>query len=237
MPVGQDASGFPQTGDNRTRESASIEIAEHHGGSSQADVTERAGKCWDAAVRQMNAFLWKFNLVTEDITLSSPVAADATAGIVANSEYNLSANFKFPFRAILVDSSSKPRDSVQFVNYGEWLAHTPDQSSTTSSPTRYTARNIHQVGRIIVSPPLSTSSLTWPTLRLVYFRPIDLAEGATSKLAVPVEVDEAIFQLAVANFESKVKGPQFAQAQLVRAHATIAVVQATWRDYADIEGY
>lgn len=224
--TGSPASNFPQTGSNRTRSQAVAEIAEHAGGDDRSIVAARAGRAWDAAVREFNTVAWRFNRMVQDITL-----------VTLTPDYTLNSDFRSPLRALILDSSSETIDEVSWMSYPEWTMAYPDQSSTASYPDIYTARNVHETG-LVTFDPIPKAPFQYPKVRVHYHRRIALATSDGSRLDVPMEVDEAIFALALAKFMAKVTGFQTAESAgaspfYVTARALRSDVEREWRDYED----
>lgn len=228
--VGTASSNFPQSGSNRTVGQHIAEICDYTGGRSRKEYKNRARSSLRSAVQEFNSICWGFNLLVDDIDLSS--AASGT-GISAGQEYDLEADFKAPKRAFLLDSAGLSRDDVLWVNFGEWRTFYTDHLSTASSPLYYTARNHHEVGRIMTSPRLDTSNLTWPTLRVVYFRWIVWPTTDSTKLNVPQDVDEAILQLAIGKFISKVRSFGEARDAFTLAKVQRNAVELVHQDHPD----
>lgn len=219
-------SAFPQDFGNRTRGEVLTEIASFYGGEDRASILNRAAKAWESAIREYNTWLWTFNRVTIDITLSSPSPA-------ASDTYSLPTDFAAPNRAKLVDANGKERDAVEWVPFDEWLVYVPDRSTTASRPIFYTAQNAHETGLVTIYPR-AASSLQWPTLRIYYFRRILIPTDAGERLNVPLEVDEGIFQLAQAKMTHKQKNFAFASAEYDRAVGYRLGLEHRFRDFPDI---
>jgi len=227
MPVYSGSSaasaGFPQTGKNRTVSDLIDEIAEFTGGQDRPDVQSQARRALFEAIRAFNAWAWVFNRVSEDITL-----------VAATSEYTLSSNWRSPLVAQLVDSSGYTREHVEWIPYRVWMTELPDQSSTGSTPLYYTARNIHETGLVTVDP-LPASTLTYPTLRLVYHRRI-LCPSDSNVINVPTEVEQAIFDEAVWRFLRKKKTFKEARDAKQSALLSKSEIQFEYRDFEDYHG-
>ena len=106
-------TNFPKKGTNRTRSEAVSEIADYTGGANRPDVQRRAGKAWDTAVRKFNNKQWKFNRMSQDITLATTTASET---------YSLNSDFHLPLRGVVIDSDGKIRQDVRYVAYTELLA-------------------------------------------------------------------------------------------------------------------
>lgn len=193
---------YPETFQNRTRTQAQDELVEYVGGVGQSDALARAGRAWDAAVREFNSVGWRFNIRTQNITLDGTTVNGA--GVVGVAEYQLVDKFRSPGRCNMLDSQALSRTFVPWIPYKEWLIWRSDQQTGTSLPIRYTARNVHETG-LVTFDPRPQGILTYPTARLIYLTWIDLQPVAGSTLDVPPDVDEAIFQLATANLLAKNK--------------------------------
>jgi hypothetical protein len=178
-------------------------------------------------VREYNTWFWRFNRVTQDITLASPSPVDSDT-------YNLQSDFAGPNRAKLVDTNGDERDTLQWVPFEEWLIWFPDRSGTSSKPMFYTAQNAHQTGKVTIYPAANGSSLQHPTLRLYYFRRIALVTSGGERLNVPMEVDEGIFQLAEAKMTHKQKSFEDAREEYVAARAYRLGLEHRFRDFPDI---
>ncbi len=222
--TGTSGSNFPQISKNRTFDSWAVELTEYTGGEDRPDIIRKAESTIRATIKRWNDVYWSFNVVTEDIALASPVSG--TIG-----EYDLSSDWKGPLRAQLVDSNSKTRDHITWVEWKEWISNLPDQSSTAGRPTMYTARSVFRLGRIIIDPP-KASTLTYPTLRLFYFKRIACPSG-NAAVEVPEEVEQAMFDDSVYQFLAKIRS--FKEASNAKRDALISrqMVEREYRDYKD----
>ena len=70
---------FPQTTANRSRSQAASELAQYVGGENRGDMLIRCGQVWDAAVRGFNSCPWKFNRITQDISVDSTMPDNTAA--------------------------------------------------------------------------------------------------------------------------------------------------------------
>lgn len=210
-----------QTTDNRTRSEAIEEIADYTGGGNRAVIQARALTAWKGAVREYNTVLWKFNRMIDDITLANNTQ-----------DYNLNSDFHMPLRAVLMESGNIERQSVRWVKFEEWTFFCADNKGTGGAPDYYTARNSHETGLVSVYPKVA-SPITYPTLRVHYFRRIAIPPDAGSRINCPMEVDEGIFQLAVAKHVAKEKGPSKAVEFYALAETIRARVEQQWRDWPD----
>jgi hypothetical protein len=225
--TGSAATSFPQTSKNRSLDELKAELAGWVGGKSRDTILSQAQSALFSAIQEFNDVPWSFNLVTEDIVLATE--ASGTVG-----EYDLTNDWLIAARAQLVDSNSKTRDRGKWIDWRRWAQVFPDQSSTGSSPTHYTARSVFRVGRVTVDPPLDTSNLTYPTMRLWYYTRIDCPTSGGSKITCPSEVEEAIFQRAVSLLVAKrrsFKESRDATAQAQLRRASVERYYRGWEDY------
>jgi len=223
--VGSTASNFPQTSNNDTVDAIVDEIADYEGAKTRTAMQNKARACLRRTTREFNRMNWSFNRVTTDIDLEN----DEVSGTVG--EYAIPADFKVGLRSQMVDSNSKTRETVEWVEWRDWARYVPDQSTTGSMPLAYTARNIHQVGRIIVDPPPATV-LTYPTMRMFYFRRIIMPAG-NEVFNVPEEFQEAIVQRAIYHFISKVRNFREARDAGISAGPMDLSMIEVYRDWGD----
>ena len=339
-------SDFPQSGANRTRSQAITELLDYVGGVARADAQARAGRVWDAAVKEYNTVCWVFNRMTNDILLDSTmldntaaptlgrdtgsgtgftltsgttidywveervksgnnitkrnvtssgevvtltgdgsadqpvitrpttVNVDAThwalyasaAGQVFPSgaeisevaiatttiedvrtgnnpalptgalynphEFDLTSNFRSSIAANVIDANGIIRYPLRYIPWSLWTKRVYGSTSTVNLPYYYTVRNVHETGQVIFDPrPSSTTQ--YPIIRIDYFRRILTQASLGSRLNVPQEVDEAIFQLALAKIQLMVKGAQFAKDFISLGLGIREQVEWQWRDYTE----
>ena len=222
LDVGVGSVSYPQTGENRTRNRLVSQLCQYIGGASNSDDKIRAAYSIDEAVRHFNKICWRFNRLTESITLSASTSA-----------YTLTAtNVKAPMRAIVVDSNSKDIQRVGYVPWQTIMDYDPSTIGTSTVPTLYTLKNLHETGQVTFHPPLG-ATLTYPTVRLEYFRRIAIEAGNDDVLEVPVEVEQAIFEWALWRLmlktDVKSSGPFKAAAD-----EEFYQVSSEWRDWPDI---
>lgn len=224
------ATGFPDTGDNRSRLEASRELADYVGGASRPVILDKAGRAWDAAVRRYNKRLWKFTRTETDHALGS-----VSAGTF---EFTNSLGFRGPIRAQLLNSSGEEDDIVYWVNYEMWTEFSPEREANQNAPRIYTAQNTHKDGKIIISPPtLAGASMEHATLRLIHYIYIALAKTPEAKLNVPVDFDEGIFQLATAIFLSTERSFRESREAFALALAAQVELWPEHRGYPEIEAF
>ncbi len=216
---------FPQTGANQTRASATELLASFIGGEDRPESKTRAGKHLDRSVKEFNSIAWRFNRQTQDITL-----------VADTKTYTLNTNFRSPLTAMLINSSSVTVRHIHWITYEDWILLKSDQTAGGSQPNLYTARNIHNTG-LVEFDPFPTGTLSFPKVRLHYFSRIALATGQLDKLNVPGEVDEAIFQLAVAKLIHAEKGIKSAEGDYALAKRMRLDVQNSHRDWGEMTGW
>ena len=220
------ASSFSQTSSNRTRQTATIELSEYTGGSDRPEVLARAGRAWDAAVREFNTVGWRFCRSTNNITLSS-----------ASKEYTLATDFRSQVRCQLLDANSNSVNCpLEWIPYEEWLVKFGDQTVGGVVPYRYTALNIHNLGTVRFDPYI-VGTPTYPTAQITYLHRIALAPGFTDSLNVPMEVDEAIFMLAASKLVGRAKGQDEARGLRAEADMLRSACEREHRDWPDLGGW
>lgn len=220
---------YPNTFQNRTRLQAKEELLEYTGGVSRPEALDRAALCWDAAVREFNTDAWRFNIRTQDITLDGTTVVGGVTGV---QDYDLADKFRTPVRCLLLDSNSVTRRRVVWLPYNEWVMLRPDQVTGSNVPSFYTARNVHETGKVSFDPrPLGT--LTYPKARMIYATWIDIQTTDASALDVPPDVDEAIFQLAVAKILAKNKRFEESQVAMEAAARLRFIVQRNHRIFGE----
>ena len=220
-------STYPDSGFSRTRSDAIREIAEHEGGASSNAQLDRAARTYDATVKYFNRFLWKFNVLTEDITLS---------GVDSNSEVSLSNRIKAPQRMVLIDSDGVQRNEpVRYMRLKDYLYRDPSEVGTYAIPRAYTFQNLHETGKVRFIPRLDTANLTYPKARLWYYRYIEVSSQLGGRLNVPEDVEQAIVEWATAKFIAKVRTHGEAAAAMRSAQDTFLDIEQEHREYGEIE--
>lgn len=222
MTVTVPASGVPQTSQGRTRRDMVEELVSYIGGTNIDATKERAGKSLDGAVRRFNDILWKFNVVEQDVTL-----------VASTDEYDLDTPFRAPLRSYILDSNSKRRGAIDYIDYPEWLVISSwDSTGTSTAPCNYTIRNTHRESKVIYNPLGAT--LKYPTVHHVYYTSIRLGPGQGDRLNVPDDVEESLFRWALYDLVLKERGPGEASFYAQEATALRARSERTWRGWAEI---
>lgn len=213
---------------NRTRARAVEELCYYVGGDDDADAKTRAGTAWDRAVRDFNAVYWKFNRLSQDYILPTDFNSSGEA--------DLPTGFRGAIRLMLLDSNGKSVEQIEYRDWRIWTITDPYQVVPGNLVNYYTSRNPHADQTFIVDPiPDSTATFTYPTLRLFYSKRIELATADDATLDVPVEVDEAIFALALAKFVKMMKGARESAEYERDASYQRSEMEREWRDYPDFE--
>jgi len=219
-------SGFSQSGNNRTRGDSLLELASYLNLEESVDAAVRAGRAWEAAVREYNTTLWKFNRVVVDVTFDD---------LVTTGEYDLPTDFKRQERAILLDANGKEAIPLAFFPYEDKVLYAPDETSPGPQPRLYTAFNIFSAGKIRYWP-VPFGALQYPKARHSYFHEIIVPKGDDDRLNAPLEVDEGIFQLALAKFVHAMRGSNAARTEYVLAGSIRALLEKTYRGWIDSRG-
>jgi len=211
---------FPQQNTNRTCGNILTDLLQFTGGTEDADAQEKAKLALQMAVREYNGILWNFNRVTQDITLT------------AETDFTLAAAFRAPLAATLLDSSNENTWTLSWLPWEEFIFQAWDRRGTGSMPLVYTARNVHETGVVTVWPKLTTP-LTWPTMRMEYFRRILIPSGVGDTLNVPEEIEEGIVQRALAILIAMTRTYREARDQLQIAAAIKETLKMEYRGYPD----
>ena len=201
-------------------------MSEYFAGANRTDLLARAARSYDSAVREFNDTAWKFARTTLDIALASPSPASSDT-------YDLTLPFRDALKAFTVDADGNERSPVYFSPYRRFRdVHPSIGQSQGATPVEYTFLNIHTFGKIQVWPKVVNP--LHPTLRLYFHRRIVfLGGGAGDRLDCPLEVEEAIFDLALALLTDKEEGFQVASGRYKRALARRAAIQVDWLDFSD----
>lgn len=202
-------SSFPQNTNNSSFASLSKRVARWGGGVFDESRLEAAGEAIQDAVREYNNVRWRFNYVEQDITL-----------VASTPEYTLDTVFGWPLRAQAFDANGDPRLTLQWIPWTKYIDFFPDDTGNANFPYAYTAFNIHEEGKVRFVPKLG-ATFTWPTIRVTYFSRIVKPTVPTDVLNVPEEVEDGIYQLAVAIHVAQhegmvVAGPLFKRARMTR---------------------
>lgn len=228
MSMTGDEGAFPQIADNQTRREATEELAEYFGGDNDPRSLAKAGRSWDRAVKFYNRWLWKFNRVTDDITLAIPAGETNYAY-----EYNLPDDFHEPMRVSLVNAAGNTVKRIPFVTYPEYESRFANRSTQSATePELYTIRAAADEGKILFHRPFGTA-VTHPTVRLFYFRRIAQAPDPNDRLRVPPEMDDAIFQRAVLNQNMKERGGENVRPFSNDSTAGLQDLLRKYQDFAD----
>jgi hypothetical protein len=125
---------------------------------------------------RLNTKLWRWNITTQSITLTGATT------------YTLLATFKAPRSAQLVDSGGTPRDLIRYLDPKTFDLQYPDRSGAALEA--YTAYNDRDDGLIT----LNSTSASYPTLKLVFYRRIQtMTDAAATPLAIPREVESFVY--------------------------------------------
>jgi len=163
---------------NQTWAMLNGKIANAVGFGGDSKVLGLAGEGVNNATRYLNTRLWSWLLVSEDLTF-----------IADQADYQLANDFNAPRNNELLDSSSKPKsrlvwqDPKTFGN--EWV-----DRSVSGDPRAYTIFNIHDTGTVTLNVPPSAAYIAkYPTLRLRYYRRMQIYTSKAGIMKIPVEVE------------------------------------------------
>jgi len=214
------SSDFPQDNTNRPCSKIVTDLLQFTGGLEDSDAQDKAKLALQMSVREYNGFLWRFNILTDPITLT------------AGKEFTLNADFRAPLAATLLDASGDQVWRVRYEPYELFLEKAWDRRGTGGQPLVYTARNTHQNGIIEVWPKLVTP-LTWPTLQVEYFRRIILPSGPDDVLNVPQEVEAGIAQRALSILIAMSRTFKEARDQTIIAERSMTQLKVDYQGFTD----
>jgi len=215
------SSTFPQTTNNRTRTQMVDDVLDYVGGRDRSKWREVAGRSIDSAIRQFNTIAWRFNRTQQDITLVNDT-----------SDYTLTSTVRNPLRCRLLDTNSVPVHTVHWQRFEDETKFTPSRLSVTSTPARYTIRNVHLNGVITFLPRIGTVNVNRPTARVDFHKRI-VVPASAALIDVPTEVEEAIVDEAVAITIAKVRTFVEGRDARVLSRTSRERVEWEWRDYPD----
>jgi len=155
------------------------------------------------------------------------------SAIYQSGEYDLSAPFRSPVRALALDGSGQTRYILTWVPWRDWTQKRPWQITTGSNPIWYTARNWYRNGKITFDPRPGTAT-TYPMIRLTYDTYILPAQGADARLDVPAEIDNAIFEATSLAVRRNILGRDaVGPDELREMQERYYELEIQWRDHPD----
>lgn len=217
-----DSASYPQVGENRVISDILDDLTDYVGGGDRPAAQDRARRSLNAAVRMFDSVAWRFLRQQQTITLANNIT-----------DYSLNAFFRSPRAALLLDSNGDAAGPLEWVRYEDWARYEADESTPAISPEAYTARNSFATGLLTMIPPLGTINTQYPQVRLDYHTRIVIPTSDGSTLNVPILIEEAIVQEAVAIIVAKTRS--FTEAQIARAVARDLrqSCEREWRDFPD----
>lgn len=216
------SASFPQVSENRVVSDILDDLADYVGGGDRPAAQDRARRALRSAIRMANTVAWRFLRQRTTITL-----------VNSTSDYPLDASFRSPRAALILDNNDKAAGTLEWVRYEDWARYEADERSLVTMPLAYTCRNAFATGTVTMIPPLGVINTGYPKVRLDYHARIALPTSDGAILAIPVDVEEAIVQEAVAFIVAKTRS--FTEAQIARtvSRDLRAACEREWRDYPD----
>ncbi len=128
------------------------------------------------------------------------------------------------------------REYLEWIRWEDWTKVDPDQKSKSSIPNYFTIRDIHNLGKVIFSPPLALPN-SRPTCLLDFHIRIAVPTADDTVINVPQEVEEALVGEAVAIMLAK--GRSFEDAQGARQQAKVLrrLAEIQHKDWPDSAGH
>lgn len=199
------------------------DITTYIGGQTSPHSLNRARMALKQAIREFNTWAWRFNRVQQTI----PWVANT-------SEYALNSDARNTMRATLLNNASVAIEPLEYRPYEAFSREFAMRLGTSSYPTHYTIRNIHKQGKVMIYPPMGpTPSATYPSAQFDYHTRIAVPASDSDSLDVPVEVEEAIRQTAIAIAISAVRSFEEAKGARDLADRLRFALESDWRDYPD----
>jgi len=200
------AADFPQISGLRNVGSIITDLLDYVGGADRPESQARARRALAETVRAFNGMAWRFNRRTHDITFVNDT-----------SDYALHATTRDVWKVMLVDSSSRLVDDVEFVPYEDFLRYDRTTVSPVLIPNDYTLFNTFNEGNIKFLPRIGSGTFQYPTATIFYHKRIDVPISDEDVISVPIEVETAIVRQAAALLVARVRS--FEEAARARADA------------------
>lgn len=215
------AAAAPQTSNNRTCDELVGEIAGYIGGETSIPARLKAKNALMSAIRNHNTWAWVFNRQVQTITFVNDT-----------SEYPLDASTRNSLFATLLDTNGNEVMGLEWIDYKGFLLSFDARIGTSQIPTHYTFPNVHRLGEVKFHPRIGTGGFSYPTCRIDWHSRIDFP-ASSQVINVPEEVEQSIFELAVAYAIEKVRS--FIEGARSRAIARDLRIdlEAEYRDYPD----
>lgn len=142
------------------------------------DAQSVAADAINDAIRKYNLQHWHSSLTYQDISLSADTA-----------NYDLSAPFKSPRHAELLNSSGEPERYLNWYDSKTFGLAFP-RATASGTPVAYTCYNSESDGKLTLSvPPTSDFVTSYPTLRLRYYAKIAYLSNSSDTFDGPSEVE------------------------------------------------
>jgi hypothetical protein len=151
-------------------------------------------------------------------------------------DFDLNSDFRNPRRAWWLSSTGQEQGRVEYIEWEGQFTEFDWPSAAGGAALAYTVRNSFGTGKLMLWPR-SRLPQTWPAMRLLYNKRTAPATGEGDKLAVPPEVDEAIFQYAVALLLSRVRSFEEATKAFIMAADIRGSIEQEHRDWPDRERF
>jgi len=151
-------------------------------------------------------------------------------------DFSLNTDWRNPRRAWWLDAAGQEQSRIEYVEWENRFSEFDIPSAASGAVISYTVRNVFNTGKVMFWPRVRLPQ-TYPSARLLYNRRIALAASDGDRLAVPVEIDEAIFQYAAALILSRVRSFAEAAQAFIIATDLRASVEQEYRDFPDRERF
>ena len=158
--------------------------------------------------------------------------AAGTGNLYEPGVYPLQTDFRNPIRGSLLDVNGFEKYQISYQPWEQFPSIFEINDSPTTSPIVYTVKNPHLLGKVQFWPRVRIPN-NYPVFRLIYSKFIAPALGDSDRLNVPVQVDEAIFKIAVANILSRVRSFEEAKIAFALAAGYRMEIEQYLRDFED----
>lgn len=149
----------------------------------------------DETIIEMNTHMYEFNLVQ----------VTGIALVAGQQDYTLPTQFYREKLAYLVDSSGGTKDPLFYIDWPTFMRMYGKDGTTSAEPDTYSVRNVHNDGKVSLSPAPDGGSASGDTLTVDYYRRIPLA-SEVEVLTVPQEVETTLLYGAKKRFAMEVRG-------------------------------
>lgn len=176
---------------NKTRLDHVTQIAAWLGSENSLGLQKVARFAFEQAIQCFNGYLWKFNRVTQSITL-----------LDQDNDYSLNTDWAGIMSANISDTNGEPSAWLPFKEFAAVEKDVPqfEASNATGVPSFLTVISPETDAVVYVFPMPITGNGAGRILRLRYFKRITIPTSDGESMRIPQDMDNAIFWRAVHTF-------------------------------------